>query len=232
MIQRFSCSRACLLALLTVVLTAVVAVGLLQDGSSRIPEREVFNGQPAGNLPAGNLPAGRQPPGFRFPDTEHFFLTDCGSQVPVFNWVTDAEAYEAYAEWIHLEYCQRYELIVTSAPTPRTNCHGWVFLRGQYLLFGEQVEQILEDNGYLEVFQPRPGDLIIYRDAAGNILHSGLVWEYAADGGLLIQSKFGISGCYLHAPEEQPYGERFSFYRTDRRRHAVRIRAMETAVQP
>jgi hypothetical protein len=173
-----------------------------------------------------------KPPGTRFPDAEHFFQTDLGSLLPVFNWLAPPEEYEAFAESSDRHFRQRFSLTRTSPPTLESNCHGWVFLRGKFLIFAEQVERILGENGYRQVAEPSVGDVIIYRDPSGEILHSGLVWWVGADGQALIQSKFGISGRYLHAPLDQPYGDRFCYYRADRRRHAVRIRSTEAAVQP
>ena len=173
-----------------------------------------------------------KPPGTRFPDAAHFFQTDLGSLLPVFNWVAPPEEYEAFAESSDQYFRHRFSLTRTSPPTSESNCHGWVFLRGKFLIFAEQVESILRENGYRQVAEPSVGDVIIYRDPSGEILHSGLVWWVGADGQALIQSKFGISGRYLHAPLDQPYGDRFCYYRADRRRHAVRIRSAEAAVQP
>lgn len=173
-----------------------------------------------------------KPPGTRFPDAAHFFQTDLGSLLPVFNWVAPPEEYEAFAESSDQYFRHRFSLTRTSPPTSESNCHGWVFLRGKFLIFAEQVERILRENGYRQVAEPNVGDVIIYRDANGEILHSGLVWSVGAEGQALIHSKFGISGRYLHAPLDQPYGARFCYYRADRRRHAVRIRSAEAAVQP
>lgn len=176
--------------------------------------------------------SGLQPPGSRFPDAEHFFLTDQGSLLPVFNWVAPPEEYEAFAQFSDRQFRQQYSLTVTSPPTSQSNCHGWVFLRGKFLIFAEQVEQILQENGYRTVAEPQAGDVIIYRNADDEILHSGLVWSVGPQGQILVHSKFGVSGRYLHSPREQPYGERFAYYRADRRRHAVRLRSAETAIQP
>jgi hypothetical protein len=173
-----------------------------------------------------------QPPGSRFPDAEHFFLTDQGSHLPVFNWLVPPEEYDAFARKSDKSFRERYTLTSTSPPTAQSNCHGWVFLQGKFLIFAEQVERILRENGYRPVAEPKVGDVIIYRDPSGTILHSGLVWWVGSEGQTLIHSKFGVSGRYLHSPIEQPYGERFSYYRADRRRHAVRLRSAETAVQP
>lgn len=210
----------------------VLVIGLLlwtAGGLQQLQWKGEAQSAEVGNRSGDSWP---QPPGSRFPDAEHFFLTDQGSLLPVFNWVALPEEYEAFAQLSDREFRGRYSLTVTSPPTSQSNCHGWVFLRGKFLIFAEQVERILRENGYRAVAEPKAGDVIIYRDADNEILHSGLVWWVGPQGQVLVHSKFGVSGRYLHSPTEQPYGERFAYYRADRRRHAVRLRSAETAIQP
>ncbi len=77
------------------------------------------------------------------------------------------------------------------------NCHGYVFTGGQYWLTSDQVEGILTDNGYRQVKTPAVGDLAIYRDRAGAIVHSGLVRGRGTDT-ILVESKWGKLGCFIH----------------------------------
>lgn len=107
-------------------------------------------------------------------------------------------------------------------PSRPANCHGWVFTGGRYCLSPDDVEKILVENGYRAVTRPKPGDLIIYRDEDGNIVHSGLV--RLADGDLvLVESQWGPKVRYLHEPAEQAYSSRFTYYRSPRGGHLVRI---------
>ncbi|GBD36959.1 hypothetical protein HRbin36_02088 [bacterium HR36] len=115
-----------------------------------------------------------------------------------------------------------YKLIRTAPPDPNYNCHGWVFTAGQYILAPEDVERILEDNGYYEVPQPKPGDIVIYYDQTGMITHTALVRAVGEDGFVLVESKWGCSGArYLHLPELW-FSARHVYYRTDRGSHVVR----------
>ncbi len=102
----------------------------------------------------------------------------------------------------------------------RANCHGWVFTGGRYWLKPEDVAVILEDNGYEQVSDPTVGDLAITQDDVGRILHSGIV-RSGPPGPLMIESKWGYLGRYLHAPEDNPYGG-FTYYRSQRSGHILK----------
>jgi hypothetical protein len=135
-------------------------------------------------------------------------LTSKGRLVPVYRWrVAEGSDYttpgEAYAD----------RRIVRAGKDSQANCHGWVFTGGQYLLTKDCVEAILADNDYQVVRQPRPGDVIVYRDAFNQILHTGLVQLALDDGLVLIESKWGIEERYLHRPEDQVYSQWYKYYR-------------------
>lgn len=111
-------------------------------------------------------------------------------------------------------------LIRTAPPDLTHNCHGWVFAGGQHWVKGRDVDTILSENGYTPVSEPRVGDVIVYRDAVGVVLHTGLV-RVAEPGLILIESKWGALGRYVHQPEDQCYGTRFTFYRSSRQGHLL-----------
>ncbi len=105
---------------------------------------------------------------------------------------------------------------------PPSNCHGWVFTGGRYFLGPDDVEKILVENDYRPVTSPKGGDLIIYRDAAGNIVHSGIV--RLAEGDLVIvESQWGTGARYLHEPATPAYSPSFEYYRSPRTGHWVRM---------
>jgi cell wall-associated NlpC family hydrolase len=107
-----------------------------------------------------------------------------------------------------------------AAATDQSNCHGWVFTGGQYWLNGESVEQILADNNYTEVTDPRPGDVVIYRNERG-ISHTGIV-RYVAKGQIpLVESKWAWMGVFLHPVDKSPYDKDYTFYRSPRNGHVV-----------
>jgi hypothetical protein len=135
-------------------------------------------------------------------------LTNKGRLVPVYRWrLAEGSDFTMTSEG----YADRR--IERAGKDPSANCHGWVFTGGQYLLTSQCVETILADNEYQVVAQPRPGDVIVYRDAFDLILHSGLVRLALDDGLVLIESKWGLDARYLHLPEDQGYSQWFKYYR-------------------
>jgi hypothetical protein len=101
------------------------------------------------------------------------------------------------------------------------DCHGWVFGGGTCLLAAEDVPLILADNGYHQVTDPQPSDFVLYRDDQAKVCHSGVV-RLADDSGLiLVESKWGWMGRYLHRPEAQPYGTHWTYYRSARAGHVL-----------
>jgi hypothetical protein len=113
-------------------------------------------------------------------------------------------------------------LIRTAPPDGASNCHGWVFTGGRYLVDGGDVHRILQDNGYDVVTSPRVGDLAVYRLGAGNVAHTALVRVVTDDGLVLLESKWSSLGCYLHTPEAYCPGSTWTYFRSPRRGHLLR----------
>lgn len=156
--------------------------------------------------------------------SEQVAVTDTGRQIPLYRWeVADAE-FREYRQ----NAATRLSLIAKAA-IPRSssnmhsNCHGWVFSNSQFLLQGRYVEWILRDNGYTRTSSPGPEDLVVYRDEQGAIVHTGVVRGVLDDGTIMIESKFGLDGLYLHEPLAQPYATDYVFYHSDRHGHAIAI---------
>jgi hypothetical protein len=102
----------------------------------------------------------------------------------------------------------------------RSNCHGWVFTGGRFLLGTESVELILKENGYEEAHEPQPGDLAIYRQC-GAISHSAVV-RYVTEGQpVLVEGKWGYLGVFLHPSDKCTYGPDHTFYRSGRQGHLL-----------
>jgi hypothetical protein len=103
-----------------------------------------------------------------------------------------------------------------------TNCHGYVFTAGHYWVGGAQVDLILEDNGYHAVSAVRPDDVAVYRDGDGKVMHSGIVRGVGSDGVILVESKWGQGGRFIHRHDRSPYqGTDCAFYRSPRQGHVV-----------
>jgi len=101
-----------------------------------------------------------------------------------------------------------------------SNCHGWVFTGGRYWIGPDAVENILADNGYHQVSDPRPGDVAVYREGA-QINHTGIVRTGGPGSPVLIESKWGWMGVFLHRPEDTCYGRHYTFYRGPRSTHVL-----------
>jgi len=114
-----------------------------------------------------------------------------------------------------------FKLIRTGAASLDSNCHGWTFTGGKYWVLSDDVERILQDNGYLPVREPRPGDVIVYR-TGNQIRHTGVVTVVTPDGTVLVESKWGRMGRFLHRPEDQTYSRDWQFYRSARPGHRLR----------
>ncbi len=101
--------------------------------------------------------------------------------------------------------------IRTSPCDDRYICHDWAFAqmgndtrRDPYNLLAE---------GYEAVTDPRPGDLIVYHRAGGWLVHSGVVRAVWEPNMVLIESKIGTLGRYLHLADMPDYSEFFTYYR-------------------
>src|SRR5262249_35772795 len=108
-------------------------------------------------------------------------------------------------------------------PDPKYDCHGWVFTGGQFWGMSTSVDDILTANVYARVLEPRLGDLVVFRDRPdGTVMHSGIVQSVTGPD-VLVESKWGNLGRYLHAPADQPFGKSWTFYRSPRAGHQLRI---------
>lgn len=114
-------------------------------------------------------------------------------------------------------------LILAGVTEALSNCHGWVFTGGRYCLSAADVEAILRDNAYTRVDEPAPQDLIVYRDAEGMPVHTGIVKAVGADGFVLVESKWGQSQVFWHTPDDQRYSRRYDFWRSDRSGHLLHM---------
>ena len=142
---------------------------------------------------------------------EFVAVTDRGREVSLRRW-TPNESSKTSAP---------LQALTESSPA---NCHGWVFTEGKYYLECDDVERILADNGYVLCQSPEPGDLIVYRNPSGGISHTGLVQGIYLGGMVVIDSKWGLGGRFMHGPEQQPYGNRYGYFRSARQGHALAIR--------
>lgn len=145
--------------------------------------------------------------------------TDTGTVIPLHT-SRDAQPGESLTENRFPKYARK--VIESGPPDVRTNCFGWVFTGGKFAIIDQGwTETILADNGYRVVEQPQESDLVVYRDYRNVVVHVGVVKATGADDFVLVESKWGMLHRYLHAPEAQPFADRFKYYRSDRSGHLL-----------
>jgi hypothetical protein len=161
----------------------------------------------------------------RLPDTP--LTTDRGRPVPIHQIVGRqkesllAELWEPQLRVLDSFELQNQTIYVTQG-WQECNCHGFVFTGGQFWIEGKSVDMILEDNGYEAVNDPRPGDVIVYRDRDDDVSHTGLVRGLASNGVVLVESKWGKYGRFVHRHDRHPYADgQIEFYRTGRPGHLL-----------
>ncbi|HEV7222791.1 MAG TPA: hypothetical protein VGN42_08825 [Pirellulales bacterium] len=156
---------------------------------------------------------------------EAHLQTDCGTRVPAFRLIGDETSRDASLKLLKQHSpAHSGSAILKGSPETHSNCHGWVFADGQFIIQNRWIDRILKENEYSPVETPETGDLIVYRDVDGSILHTGVVKATGRDGFALIESKWGLFGSYLHEPRHQAYSEAFAFYRSPRRGHRLQER--------
>ena len=164
-------------------------------------------------------------PGVVQPDFEFEAMTDEGTEVPLFRLSVEQEVFDEYASKSEGNYHEFGSALIRRREADKmANCHGWVFTAGRFLLKGIDVDRILCDNRYYVVPAPKPGDIVIYRNDVGSILHTALVQAVLADGTVITESKWGVDQRFLHLPTAQPYSQTFEYYRTERPSHLIQIR--------
>jgi hypothetical protein len=121
------------------------------------------------------------------------------------------------------ELARNHQLINSGPADPGHNCHGWVFTGGRYWVDGSDVPRILRDNGYQPVAHPRAGDLVVYRDSASEeVVHTAVVRAVTEEGLVLVESKWGQMGRYIHPPDKLRFANPFRYYRSSRQGHLLR----------
>jgi len=149
--------------------------------------------------------------------------TDAGAAVPLHEPSPSATPATADVETRYLRELRLDANLIRTAPADlHYNCHGWVFTGGRYWLRSNEVEGILKGNGYQAVEQPRAGDLVVFRNSLGEVTHTGLVRTGGDKESILIESKWGRFGRFVHGPEEHGYrGHQVTYYRSPRSGHLL-----------
>ena len=162
-------------------------------------------------------------------ETDFVGVSDKGREIPLYrSGAKPIPKSQAYRPGNDPQGRVENTVIVRGEADTSSNCHGWVFTGGEFLLDIGGIKTILEDNGYRPCPSPQPGDVIVYYLSGGVAAHTGLVSGVLHDGTVLVESKWGIEGRYLHRPEDQPYSDNFVYYRSDRQGNTITIREVPT----
>lgn len=135
------------------------------------------------------------------------YVTDRGTRVTVIDLSRRADPVEADVDKIVKDWGLSDK--VTKArggkPTWKYDCHGWTLAGGATWINDDQVQKVLDENGYAEkaIRDVRVGDLAVYRHG-GAVTHTGIV---VGTDPLTIESKWGSMGRYIHKPEDVPQGQ-------------------------
>ncbi len=156
-------------------------------------------------------------------------LTDKGRTIGLFHFKIHSTAAEIQ-QFIDTHE-DRSQIIRLQEPNSAANCHGWVFTGGAFGIRDPEIASILKDNAYTEVTEPREGDVAIYV-SDHSITHSGLVRMADKHAPILIESKWGPLGVYLHTIDQQPFPGACHFYRSSRPDHLLVMRPSNSAGQP
>jgi len=103
-------------------------------------------------------------------------------------------------------------------PCPIYNCHGLTFgsRRTGVHPTNQSVFSLLDDDGFKEVSPKltRPGDVILYFDSGGELIHSGIVVAILEYGIPRVWSKWGKGYEMVHVLAACPYKfDSTKFYR-------------------
>jgi hypothetical protein len=147
--------------------------------------------------------------------------TDQGTPIPLL--MNEEQQHLTVAEELTLlKSLGLTQAVIRMGPAdPVTNCHGWVFAAGQYCVSGVWVRRILLENGYQRVDRPDVGDLIVYQNDQGEVLHTGVVRALGLGDLVLVESKWSVWGRYLHEPAAQAYSANYTYYHSPRSGHLL-----------
>lgn len=149
-------------------------------------------------------------------------VTDAGQAVGLFHFKMHSSAAEI-EQFIAGNEKDLTQIIRLAEPNSASNCHGWVFTGGKYGVRDPEVARILKDNAYEEVATPRQGDLAVYI-SGDKFMHSGIVRIADQHTPVLVESKWGPFGVYLHGVKQQPFPGECRFFRSSRSGHLLTLR--------
>lgn len=175
--------------------------------------------------------------GVRRPVQKEMGLTDAGRQIGFHEYTLDNPGDQSAHDGLvrrDLTIADRHRhfVIRLREADHLSNCHGFVFADARFAIEDSEVPFILTDNQYVEVSGPLENDLVIYHDSDGIVTHSGIIRFLVPNGPVLVESKWGPLGVYLHPVENSPYGSDYSFFHTSRPTHTLNFSPTEVEPDP
>lgn len=91
-----------------------------------------------------------------------------------------------------------FQFIRTAPADVSYNCHGWTFRAGKRSVGDSEVTEWINSPRYKQVVtRPMPSDIVIYYKG-DSICHSGIVQSISRNGIVLVESKWGTLGRFIH----------------------------------
>lgn len=106
------------------------------------------------------------------------------------------------------------QLIRTGPAEVLYNCHGFTFAQGKRSVDDDEVLKLLKSSTYRKVTIPQAGDIVVYYDQYKALCHSGIVKATGKQGFVLVESKWGEAGRFLHVVSLPQVASSHEYYRT------------------
>ncbi len=91
-----------------------------------------------------------------------------------------------------------FQFIRTAPADVSYNCHGWTFRAGKRSVSDSEVTEWINSPRYKPIItRPMPNDIVIYYED-NTICHSGVVQSISRNGIILVESKWGSLGRFIH----------------------------------
>lgn len=87
-------------------------------------------------------------------------------------------------------------------PRFQCDCHGLTFAAGRFWINNSEVEALLKGDQYLRTDKPQVGDIGVYRDARGDVVHSVTVASVDKNG--RVTQVVGLGGIEMEAHADRP----------------------------
>jgi RHS repeat-associated protein len=91
------------------------------------------------------------------------------------------------------------------------NCHGLTFAGGKYWIENNQVDKLLKGDNYHRTDTPKVGDIAVYRNADGEVVHSATVTKTEGEGTVTEVSGLGGIQTQAHSDPPTPGGGAWPF---------------------